>query len=104
MKTMNEKYPYGLGVFGRWIIFWGASMFFLLLVAVNHKSLTQIFGPKLDSYVLLGVAVILWVISSIFFDRLPQKFALIIGIIGWILTFSLAFYWYCFGPGAFGHQ
>jgi hypothetical protein len=104
MQSMNQKYPYGIGPFGRAIIFWGAAMFFLLLAGIRHDLLTRAFGPKLDSYVLLGIATVLWIVSSLLFDRISKKLSLLIGVIGWLPTFSLAFYWYCFGPGAFGHQ
>ena len=101
---MSEKKPRRIGVFGRWIIFWGASMFVLFLAAARYDVLTHVFGSKFDSYALLGIACLLWIISRILFDRIPQKLALLIGIIGWILTFSFSYYWYCFGPGAFGHH
>jgi hypothetical protein len=99
---MNNKYPHGMGPFGRWIVFWGVSMFFLALATVNHDLLTHAFGSRLDSYVLLGIAVILWMVSSVLIDRIPSHWVIRIGIIGWILTFALLGWYYLFGPGAFG--
>ena len=101
---MTEKYPKGIGPFGRWIIFWGMAMFVLILAAAKHDVITRIFGPKFDSYAPLGIAVFLWIISRILYDKIPSKLAFWIGTIGWILTFTFAYYWYCVGPGSFGYH
>jgi hypothetical protein len=79
-------------------------MFIVALACANHKILTHVFGPRLDSYVLLGIVTVLWLVSRILIDRIPWKLAFWIGVIGWFFFFSFSYYWYWFGPGAFGHS
>jgi hypothetical protein len=97
---MRRKIVRGLGPFGTWIIFWGASTFFLIVAAIKHEVLTRVFGSTLDAYVPLVIGSVLCAISLFLIDRIPRKTAIAVGIVGWVATFSLAYYWVWFGPGA----
>jgi len=101
---MNDKSPYGIGSFGRWWIFSGASMFVMALAMSKWPLLDYIFGQKASPYVFLGICGIVTIISLVLYDYIPKRLVIPIGIIGWILTLSFLCWFFCFGPGAFGHH
>ena len=79
-------------------------MFILALATIKHELLERVLGPKAGAYGLLGIATVLWIISRVLIEYIPPRLVIIVGVIGWILTFSLLYWFYCFGPGAFGHH
>jgi len=95
---MNNKY---IGPGGRWMIFWGAPCFVIAIIVCKAPLLEYIVGSKAAVYVFWGIAMLLAIINYILIDWIPQKLVIPIGIVGWILTASLLYWFFVFGPGSF---
>jgi hypothetical protein len=97
---MNSKY---IGPGGRWMIFWGAPGFVIAIIACKWPLLNYVIGSKAAPYVFCGIVMLLAAINCILIDRIPKKLVVPIGIVGWILTVSLLYWFFVFGPGSFDH-
>ena len=97
---MNEKYPYKVGQAGRWMIFAGVPSIGMAVVTCAQDSLNHSVGQRAFPYVVVGIVGLSFVLSMAVYHRLPKWLIIPIGIIGWILTFSLVCWYFWFGPGA----
>jgi hypothetical protein len=109
---MNDKFPFRqkgvceiymeeivggkkeqIGNAGRWAIFSGAPMVLYALQACTYERLVHVVGERLGPYIGLGIGGIIIVLSLIVYDHVPRRLVFPIGIVGWIVTLSLM-YWY----------
>lgn len=98
MKIIEKIGPFGLG-----FIYGGVPAIFVTVIATHLDELCQLFGNYGGAYVFLGIGAVLMIISIIVIRRISRRIAFIAGTIGWLISFAFAFWWYSFGPGAFGH-
>jgi hypothetical protein len=92
-----------ISLFGRFCIYWGATMPIVALIIVNLQYVSKPFGDTCAGYFMLAATTLQWIFSRITMDRLSTKTILIVGIIGWLIAFAILFYYYTFGGGAFGN-
>ena len=93
-----------VGSGGRIRIYMGLPLLVTVLLTPVFGRLPRLVGEKYFIYVVLGIVLAVVALSLFLYDRIPQRWVMPIGIIGWLLTLALAV-WYCFfGPGAFGHH
>ena len=104
---MNSKYPHSLGPAGYWLIFAGIPMAIIAILLVS--TLTDdgnIRGVSEKSlpYILLFVPLAIIVGCKVLYDHFPKQLVIPFGIVGWVLNFSILYWYFWFGPGAFGHH
>ena len=101
---MKKKKPEYIGRAGHWLIFAGVPVAIavaLFVITESHHSLEHALGSKALPYVLFFGPAIIVVGSRLFYDQFTKGLPISIGICGWIIAFSLAFWFFWFGPGAF---
>lgn len=102
---MKEKYPQGIGPAGRWYIFSGIPF---AVIAIFHTTtgnlVDRIFGEKISPYVDLFIIAAIAIAALALYDDFQKRLIILFGIIGWIISFSLLYWYFWFGPGAFGHN
>jgi hypothetical protein len=98
MKIFDKIGPYGVG-----ILYTGVPAIFLVVIGVHLDELCRLFGNHGGAYAFVGITMALGIIFLFVRFRISKRTAMIAGTVGWLITFSFAFWWYCFGPGAFGH-
>lgn len=81
-------------------IYFGFPVFFIALLTPLFERLPRLVGEKYFIYVTLGIALAVIALSLVLFDRIPKRFIVPIGIIGWMLTLSLIAWFFFFGPGS----
>jgi hypothetical protein len=95
----NEPHKIGSGV--RAWIFWGAPMFFYVVLGIpTYEPLARFVGEKIAPYIVIVFGGLITIITMIVDDYIPERLFIPIGVIGWALTFSFLYWYYCFGPGA----
>jgi hypothetical protein len=60
-------------------------------LSLLFERLAQIVGEKAVAYVALGIALIIVAMSLVLYNRIPERFIIPVGIIGWLLIVLLAF-------------
>jgi hypothetical protein len=101
---MKRKKPENIGRAGHWLIFAGVPFAIadaLFVITGSHHSLERAVGSNALPYVLFFGPAIIVVGSKIFYDQFTKGFPIQIGICGWIIGFSLMYWFFWFGPGAF---
>ncbi len=98
---MDEKY---IGPGGRFFIFSGVPTFGVAVLVCIQEPLIRAVGLKASICIGLGMVMAFYSISMFLSNYIPKRFIIPLGIIGWILTLSLLYWFFCFGPGAFGHD
>jgi len=96
---MNEN-PSSIGPAGRWMIFAGAPSIAMAVVTCAQDSLNDAVGQRAFPYVGVGIVATSFVLSMVVYHRIPKRLIIPIGIVGWLLTFSLVCWYFWFGPGA----
>jgi hypothetical protein len=81
-------------------IYFGFPFFIIALATPFFKWLPRLFGESYFVYVALGIALAIIAASMVLYDRIPKRFIIPIGIIGWLLTLSLICWFFFFGQGA----
>jgi hypothetical protein len=85
-------------------IYGGIPMFLLVLLSPAFEPLARTFGNTAAPCIFLASFLVFVGFSLFLYDRIPTRCVIPLGLVGWVLTFTLAC-WYCwFGPGAFGQQ
>jgi hypothetical protein len=95
--STNEKL---IGAGQHWMIFAGIIWPCFAALACAFEPLLHIFGDNVGPYVALGIMMVILATIMILYDRVPKRFIIPIGIIGWMLTFILAIglvFWTCSG-------
>jgi len=87
-KEIEKKY---IGSGGRGKIYLGAPLFVIAALSLLFERLAQIVGEKAVAYVALGIALIIVAMSLVLYNRIPERFIIPVGIIGWLLIVLLAF-------------
>lgn len=83
---IEEKY---VGFRGRYMIYSGVPIFIIALVSPCFERLLDRLGTATGAYVFLGLAMVILAVSLGLYDRIPAKFIVPIGVIGWLLTLSM---------------
>jgi hypothetical protein len=99
MRIIDKIGPLGTGV-----IYWGVPMTIFTVIVVHLEALVRLFGSYGGAYALLGIAVVLMIVFRLLRSRISKRTAVVAGMIGWLVSISFAFWWYCWGPGAFGRS
>jgi hypothetical protein len=103
---MNEKYPYGIGPGGNWLIFAGlplsiCAIFFVF--TAPHDRLAHFAGEIILPYILFFVPAIIMIAGMVLYNRFPKRLIIPFGIAGWVVNFGIFFWFFWFGPGATGN-
>jgi hypothetical protein len=99
---VTEKYPHGIGPSGRWLLFAGvpvAIMAALVLATMRNGDIRGV-SEKALPYVLLLVPAAIIVASWDLFHKLPKRWVIPLGIVGWLFAFVSMCWYFWFGPGA----
>lgn len=99
-QEIEERY---VGARGRMSIYFGVPVFVVVLLAPLLSMLGNVVGQNADIYVDLGVALVVIALSLVLYDHIPKRFVVLLGVISWLLTLSVAAWFFFFGAGAFGH-
>lgn len=97
---IEERY---VGAGGRLKIYFGVPVFIMVLLAPMLRWLGRIVGQNADVYVDLGVTLVVIALSLVLYDHIPRRLVIPLAVIAWMLTLSLAVWFFFFGPGVFGH-
>jgi len=101
-EAIERKY---IGRSGRMKIYVGAPMAVMAgLTFLFGESFLNKVGDATGAYLGLGIFLVILAMSLFLHDRIPEKFIIPIGIIGWLLILLLFVWFAFFGPGAFGHS
>jgi hypothetical protein len=109
-KSMNEKDPQRIGPAGRSLIFGGvpvAVLAVLLVSTLRHglePGLANAVGEKALPYVLIFTPLVIVFGGSMLHKYFPKQLVIPFEIIGWLVGLALMYWYFWFGPGAFGHQ
>ena len=87
-QKIEKKY---IGKGGRVQIYFGAPMFVIAACTPILERLSHILGNRIAIYVYLGFALAIIAVSLFLYDRIPERFIIPVGIIGWLLVVVLAF-------------
>ena len=85
----------------RWIVFWGGPAAIVAVLMCNYEFLVRAVGEKTAPFLGLGIAGVVSIISLLLYDRIPTRLLIRIGIIGWILTLLLGYWYLQYGPSPF---
>ncbi len=87
---MENKY---VGVGGRLDIYFGAPVFIIVVLGkLLFEKLLHVAGLKIGIWIVFGIALAIITVSLLIHDRIPAKLRIPIGIIGWLLTISIIFW------------
>jgi len=101
LNGLEHRFIGGRGTMG---IYSGVPILFMVLLFPANEPLAHKFGDTIALCILLGLVSFFAGLSLFFYDRIPRRFIIPIGLLCWLLTFTLAL-WYSFlGPGAFSHH
>jgi hypothetical protein len=75
---------------GRLTIYLGAQIFIFAAFTPVVGTLSKRFGDHADIYSCLAFLLVVVAVSLFLYDRIPERFIVPIGIIGWLLTVLLA--------------
>ena len=98
---MSQQDSYRIGPGVRWIVFAGVPAIAMALLACSYESLAHAVGERYAPYVGLGIAAVIWILSLKAYDYIPKRLILPIGVIGWIVTLSLGYWFLNHGPHTF---
>ncbi len=98
-KTEEEIERKYVGLGGRLRIYLGFPFFVMALLTSLLGQLPRLVGEKYFVYVALGIVLAITAVSLFLYDRIPKRFIVPIGIVGWMLTLSLIIWFFFFEPG-----
>jgi hypothetical protein len=106
---MSAKPPDKIGRAGRWLIFAGipTAVVAVLVVSTLHHGLNQIpqfVGEKAAPYIVFFTPVVIGFGGMFLYEHFPKRLVIPCGLVGWVIGFSLIYWYFWFGPGAFGHH
>jgi hypothetical protein len=88
LKTRpNEKF---ISAGQRWMIFTGIVWPCFAGLALTGEPLLRVLGDNIGIYIILGIFMAIFATAMVLYDRLPDRFIIPVGVIGWILTIILA--------------
>jgi hypothetical protein len=73
-------------------------MIAMALLAYCYESLVHSVGERRAPYIGLGIAAAVWIGSLIAYDYIPKRLVITIGVIGWIVTLLLGYWFLNAGP------
>lgn len=92
-KTKADVENKYVGQTGRLKIYLGAPVFVIaIFVAPFFEKLLSTFGSATGAYVGLGIALVIIAASLYLYAYIHDKFVIPIGIIGWMLTLAMIFW------------
>jgi hypothetical protein len=102
LQAMTEQYPHGIGPGGRWLLFAGVPVAIMaaLVLATMRNGLIRGVGETALPYVILLVTASIIMVCWSLFHRLPKRWLIPLGLIGWIFAFVSMCWYFWFGPGA----
>ena len=78
-----------IGQTGRWIIFLGVAFALGAMLWYAKKPLENLVGQRAFPYVVYGLVMVICVWHMLLYNRCPRRLVIPLGIIGWISTFAL---------------
>jgi len=100
-KAIAESKIKYIGFRGRIRIYMGAPIFVIALIAPFFESLLNKLGTETGVYVALGIALAIVAVSLFLYERVPAKYIVPTGIVGWLLTLSMIIWFAFLKPKAF---
>jgi hypothetical protein len=79
-------------------LYLGVPISILFWLAPLLRWLGQIVGQNADVYATIAVMLVVFVLSLILYDHIPQKLLIPLGVVAWMLTLALGWCWFN-GPG-----
>jgi|ERR1017187_371455 chromate transport protein ChrA len=102
---MKLQDPQKIGRAGRWLIFAGVPFAIIaVLFTMTIRSLSEIVSESARPYVLFFVPVAIIISAWVLYRVFPKRLIIVCGIAGWIIGFSVMYWFFWVGPGAFGHH
>jgi hypothetical protein len=99
-EQLEQKF---LGEDGREQIYLGVILSAIITLMPFIGWIGRLVGPRVDIFVEFGIGLGIVAASLVFYDRLPRRFIIPAGIIGWVLAVAVGFWFCCSGLGAFGN-
>jgi hypothetical protein len=97
---LDTEHPFAIQGNGQRNIFFGLPAIGFAALMCNGETIAHIVGEKAYPYVFFGAMGALIVIGIFSYNFVPRRWALPLGIAGWITTFSWTFWHFWFGAGA----
>jgi hypothetical protein len=104
---MSAKYPYGIGPGVHWLIFAGfplAIWAIYFAFTEPHHALESAVGEPAFAYLVFFVPAAIMIAGMVLYDHFPKRLVIPVGIVGWLVNFSVFFWFFWFGPGALRHH
>jgi hypothetical protein len=90
-KTEEEIERKYVGGAGRVRIYFGAPIFIIAVLGkMFFEKLLSAAGTETGTWLAFGVALAIFMTGLVLYERIPAKFIIPIGIIGWLLTIAMA--------------
>lgn len=100
---LDTKHPFKISEGGRRGLFFGIPAIGFGILMCKAEVIAHAVGERAYPYVYFGMFILLAVIGMVLYNHVPKRWIIPLGISGWVTTFSLTFWYFWFGPGAFGH-
>ena len=99
---MSQKQWYQIGEGGRRLIFFGLPMVGLALLPCAilpraEQSIAQAIGNSGLGWFIYGTGAVIIVLGMVLYSHIPKRFVIPLGIAGWIVSFSLLYWYSLFG-------
>ena len=85
-------------------IYGGVQVFFLVLLSPAFEPLARSVGNTAAVWIVLATFLVFVGLSLFLYDRIPPRLIIPLGLLGWLLTFTIACWYFWFGHGAFGRH
>jgi hypothetical protein len=94
-KTEQKIVKRFMGKSGRETIYLGVPMLVIAACAPLLEPLSHHFGDRIAIYSYYGFALVVIAVSLLLYDRIPERFIISVGVIGWLLFVLMTFgFWY----------
>lgn len=110
LGDMSRKPSDKIGPSGRWFIFCGvpvAGLAILIVSTLRHglePGLANAVGENALPYVVFFTPVAIGVMGMVLYEYFPKRLVIPVGVTGWIVGLILLYWYFWFGPAAFGHH
>jgi hypothetical protein len=85
-------------------MFFGVPMLpiavFLCLICLFDAPIGRVLGNRAFGWFIYGSCTVFGVLGMLLYDRVPPRLAAPLGTLGWIISFTLLYWFFWFGPGA----
>jgi hypothetical protein len=97
---LDMKHPFTITEGGRRGLFSGIPAIGFIVLMGRGEAIAHFVGEKAYPYVFFGTFIPLALVGMILYNCVPKRWVIPLGIAGWITSFSLAYWYFWFGPSA----